>query len=331
MKRVLALLFICFFNLIWCTEVYADIVYLKNGQRLEGKIIEETDNAVKLKIRIGQVTLQRQEIESIEKIELKAEGYKEVKLPKFNLNVKAEFKRLFDGDAILINGTTNLPPKTVLHLTFRTPSQTIAVLKETIEEPTFSTKIGPFDYKRISPGSYIVEVVFSPQWQESERTKEILVGAEEIIAKSDIIVGSPHEIEEKANKRRLELASQIKELECLYDELNCKYAAQKRDFNEPVWNTWSAKWQFQLRTIKSSNEDYHNKTLVVDFPVQESALNEVIYDLNLLWNRYAAELFKMSNLTFDAPPTNDARDSELLNKTIQENLKASNDFLIASK
>ena len=339
MSKYFILTLVYFFSSVGNIYVYADIVHLKNGQWIKGEIIEETDKTVKLKIRIGQVTLQRQEIDSIEKkeidqpteVELKAEGYKEVSLPKFNLNIDTEFKRLSDGDAILINGTTNLPSKTVLRFTFRTSSQTIAVLKETIEEPTFSTKIGPFGYKRVSPGSYIVEVVFSPELQESERIKEMLGGAKEIIAKASVTVGSPYEAEEKANKRKLELTSQLGGLERLFEELNRKYAAQKRDFNKPAWNTWSTKWQFQLKTIESLNEDYRDKTLVVDFPIQENVIREVIYDLNLLWNRYTAELFKMNNLTFDTPPTNDTRDSELLQKTIQENLKATNEFLMASK
>ncbi|MDP3786796.1 MAG: hypothetical protein Q8R05_04510 [Candidatus Omnitrophota bacterium] len=350
MKRSFILILINFFILIVYTQVYADVVLLKNGRQIEGEIIEETDNAVRLKIKIGEVTLQQDQILSIEKkelspdffevelppkpkptkVELKAEGYQTVTALKFNLNIEAEFRRSFDGDTVLISGTTNLPPKSVLYLSLKTPSQTVAVRKLFVENSTFSDRIGPFGNKRIPPGRYIVEATFSPERQESEGAKRILAETEEIRTATDLSIGSVHEIEERTNKRKSELAPQFSELKRLYDELNIEYEAQKKNFNEGGWNTWSLKWQSQLGAIKSSNEDYRNKMLALDFPEQENALNEVIYDLNLLWNRYAAELFKRNNLTFDVPPSNDTRNSDSLKKAIQDRLKTSSEFSMAS-
>lgn len=352
MRSVSVLILLSFFVLVEYTQVYSDVVHLKNGRLIEGEVIEETDNAVNLRTKIGKVIFQRNELESIERKELPldffeslqptvkkkeltqptekksgVEGYSEIKPPKFNLNINAEFKRLLEGDAILVNGTTNLPPKAVLYLIFKTQTQqTLAVRKLFVEGATFSDRIGPFGNKRVSPGVYIVEASFSPERQESEKIKDMLASAQEIIATSEITIGSLAEAEEKVNKRKAELASQIKELEYLYDELNRQYQMQKKKFNEGSWNTWSLRWRPQLGAIKSSNEDYRNKTLVLDYPVQENVLNEVIYDLELLWNRYATELFKMNNLAFEIPPSNDTRDPESLKKVIQDRLKSSQDL-----
>jgi len=46
---------------------FADVIYLKNGQVLEGIILSETDDEVVFKLSIGQVTLDREDIEGIEK------------------------------------------------------------------------------------------------------------------------------------------------------------------------------------------------------------------------------------------------------------------------
>lgn len=331
--------------------LYGDVVHLKNGGEIEGEIIEGRDDTVSFKTKIGQVTFRRDGIISLEKKELppnffeeeteekmpqpdetapKAEGYKNMGPQRFNLNVEAKLKKRLDGDAIFINGTTNLPPKTVLYFTVKTPSQIIAVFKKSVKSPSFSSQVGPFGDKGIPPGSYIVEAIFSPETQESEKIQEMLAGTKEIVATSSIIVGAPEETEEKISRRRAELILQLKELDRLYNELNCEYETQK-DFNETRWNTWLLKWQPQLETMKTLNENYQNKTLVLDFPLQENALNEIICDLELLRNRYIAELFKKNKLSFKAPPSNDTRGPDLLRKTIQDKLKTSGDFFIASK
>lgn len=356
MRSISILISLSFFVLLEYTQVYGDVVHLKNGRLIEGEVIEETDNAVNLRTKIGKVVFQRNELESIEKRELPAdffeslqprikkkeltqptekksgaEGYSEIKPPKFNLNINAEFKRLLEGDAILVNGTTNLPQKAVLYLIFKNHSQTITVRKEIIEGASFSVTIGPFGDKRIPPGSYIIEALFSPERQETERIKEMLADAKEIIATSNITVGSLDEAQNKATKRKSELAAQLKELENLFDELDDRYLTQKNNFNEGSWNAWSLKWQSRLNSIKSSFGDYRNKTLVLDFPAQENVLEEIIYDLELLWNRYTAELFKMNKLSFNVPLSNDNRNPDFLKKIIQERLETSKEFLAASK
>ncbi len=60
---IIAILFIVF-SVRFC---FADVIYLKNGQVLEGVIFSETDDEVVFKLSIGQVTLNKEGIESIEK------------------------------------------------------------------------------------------------------------------------------------------------------------------------------------------------------------------------------------------------------------------------
>jgi len=45
----------------------ADVVHLKNGNKIEGEIITETDDDVKLKTTIGSITLKKEDIDRIEK------------------------------------------------------------------------------------------------------------------------------------------------------------------------------------------------------------------------------------------------------------------------
>ncbi len=331
-----------------CAQLlYGDIIHLKNGRAIEGEIMEERDDTVSFKTKIGQVTFRRDGIISLEKKELppdffeeeteekmsqpnetapKAEGYKNVGPQRFNLNVEAKLKKRLDGDAILISGTTNFPPKTVLYLIVKTPSQIIAVFKKSVKSPSFSSQVGPFGDKGIPPGSYIVEAVFSPEKQENEKMREILADTKEMVATSGIIVGTPEEIEDRISNRRAELASQLKELDRLYNELSREYEAQK-DFNEARWNTWLLKWQSQLETIKSLNESHKGKAIVLDFSLQENVMHEIICDLELLKNRYIAELFKKNKLSFKTLSSNDTRDPDLLKKAIQDKLKTSGDFL----
>lgn len=50
-----------------CSLAMADVVYLKNGNELEGRITKETDEFVELKMSIGVVKLKREQIGRIEK------------------------------------------------------------------------------------------------------------------------------------------------------------------------------------------------------------------------------------------------------------------------
>lgn len=71
MKRIIiSVLLIGLFSLLGaevCSLAMADVVYLKNGNELEGRITEETNEFVELKMSIGVVKLKREQIGRIEK------------------------------------------------------------------------------------------------------------------------------------------------------------------------------------------------------------------------------------------------------------------------
>ncbi|MCK4249230.1 MAG: hypothetical protein KAX15_05570, partial [Candidatus Omnitrophica bacterium] len=54
-------------SLLYLSCVYADVIHLKNGGDLEGKIIEETEQTVKIKLVVGEVEIERARIKNIEK------------------------------------------------------------------------------------------------------------------------------------------------------------------------------------------------------------------------------------------------------------------------
>ncbi len=55
-----------FFSLNVISQVWADIVYLKNGYQMEGIIKRETDEYVELEINLGTVKFYREQIERVE-------------------------------------------------------------------------------------------------------------------------------------------------------------------------------------------------------------------------------------------------------------------------
>jgi len=55
--------------ILFTGAAFADTVYLKNGRKLEGKIISEGEDAIKLKMKYGIQTIERNDIERIEKSE----------------------------------------------------------------------------------------------------------------------------------------------------------------------------------------------------------------------------------------------------------------------
>ena len=62
------ILFISFIFLFFTQQIFADIVYLKNGNRLRGIITKETDKSVELKINPGaKVTFSKDDVKSIDK------------------------------------------------------------------------------------------------------------------------------------------------------------------------------------------------------------------------------------------------------------------------
>ncbi len=111
MRRESSPLFlIAIFIFVFSSISYADIIYLKNGDTLEGLITEETDKKVVIRLEIGTIVFSRNEIERIEKkpfirAEAKAprqeaarESLIEYKGRKYT---KARFKRLIEQKGLI--------------------------------------------------------------------------------------------------------------------------------------------------------------------------------------------------------------------------------------
>jgi hypothetical protein len=56
-----------FVALLSISLAFADMVHLKDGRTLEGKIISETKDTITLKMALGEVSIKREEIKEIEK------------------------------------------------------------------------------------------------------------------------------------------------------------------------------------------------------------------------------------------------------------------------
>ena len=60
------LLKILVFIILFVSVAKADIVYLKNGSELKGIVVEQNDGSINLKVEIGNIFFQRDEIEKID-------------------------------------------------------------------------------------------------------------------------------------------------------------------------------------------------------------------------------------------------------------------------
>ncbi len=56
---------------LFLTAAIGDVVYMNDGRKLEGKIVSETKDAIRLKMSHGETTIKRNEIQKIEKEETK--------------------------------------------------------------------------------------------------------------------------------------------------------------------------------------------------------------------------------------------------------------------
>ncbi len=66
MKKAVGLCLIIFL-MLWASVVYADVIHLRDGGTIEGEIIEETKDIVKVKTTYGVISLQKNQIASTEK------------------------------------------------------------------------------------------------------------------------------------------------------------------------------------------------------------------------------------------------------------------------
>jgi hypothetical protein len=67
MKKIRYIVFLIVFMLLLSTAAAADIVYLKNGNTYEGKIVKEDDEKIALKTSIMTVVFSKDEIEGIQR------------------------------------------------------------------------------------------------------------------------------------------------------------------------------------------------------------------------------------------------------------------------
>ena len=332
-----------------CAVSSADMVMLKNGRSLEGEILEENGATMALRTKIGKVVFKRADVASEERRELpegffgakaeekpkvtvnpvplKAEGYGEANSGKFNLNVSAEMRRIYNGDAILVKYKTNLPQKTVLFLRVRALNQVIVTRKHAVEGPSFAIRFGPFEEKRFAPGIYLVEVSCIASRQESEEIKKKLEGVGDIVAAAEIRVGSPEEAEGATGKHRKELVAELNEMDSLYNKLSLEYESQKKKFDKEKWESFTNDFEGAIQKIKEADQEYRKVAIVMDYPAQENAKISIADILKKLRIRYAETLYKANNLEFKVPPSDDSRGAAALDVNTKSLLASARTFI----
>jgi hypothetical protein len=73
MKRVLVL----FVSLLLCASAVGDVIHLTDGRKITGKVVREETDQIVVKTRYGQMTIDRFDIDRIEKGSLPEEIYEE--------------------------------------------------------------------------------------------------------------------------------------------------------------------------------------------------------------------------------------------------------------
>ncbi len=105
-QRIILITFILSISILLCSSVLlADVIHLKNKGTIEGEILEETDEFVRIKIRMGEVTIQKNLVSFIEEKEISVDFFhppekkiKELQIETHSKNPKKDKERFSLAD-----------------------------------------------------------------------------------------------------------------------------------------------------------------------------------------------------------------------------------------
>jgi len=297
--------FICFL-----VSAFADVIYLKNGQEIEGKIIAEANGYVKVRVKIGEVKINEDNIKSIEKKRL-PEGFfveeqeavsettrvesapkqeKHLKKIIYKIDVKAKFSKQSENGIVSINGKTNFPDGALIYIFLKRQSIYMALKEVPVKDGKFSIIFGSFK-KRFSFGRYMVEADFIPDRQTANISNKLGSKNMQLVeGVCYLTVGSEEEIKKFQKNTILSLNAIITELSGLYRNLNNEYRTNLEALDVNNWDKWSKNWLDQLEGIKEKNKLRNREYAVSLYPRIEDIIKSAIYYLSYLQYIYSMRI-----------------------------------------
>jgi hypothetical protein len=262
----------------------ADTVVLQNGRTLEGRIIEQTDDYLEIKLGSGKMRLGRKDIKSFE-IKEPAEGYSIVDMPEIkdeaavpkpfvtDIKLKAEFTK----DKVFVSGTSSYPNNTPLRIYFMQGDSMITVKESRVKRGEFYVAFGPFE-KEIMAGKYTV-------------LAEAMTGVEKVYSEPfTLTIGTIERVKVDETRAREYLADVAQEAGDLYEELNRAYDNNKVSNDELEWIEWSKKWMSKVNAAGQRFEENSKAYLISLHPVSQRRLQFCFHQLPLLLRAYTIDL-----------------------------------------
>lgn len=293
----------------------ADIVYLKNGKVLVGEIINQNDEYLEMKLKIGKAKVGLNGIESIERKEVPP-GFFELegvvsgkddaggktiivdgnKKPFVHtISLEARYAKENLQEMVDIEGNTDLPDGALVYIFLKRLDGFVSSKEVTVSGGKFSARLGPFD-KPLPGGKYSAVADFFPYRQPPEVISIVRkAGASD----TDIIHAARSLTIDKGNDPKLsekrikdDMMALITELQSLRNDLNTAYAANKKRFDSHGWSKWADAWLSRLRRVERKlSENSEEK-----FPLYPKAAEDLA-----IASQYLTALYEMNNMELREP------------------------------
>ncbi len=265
----------------------ADTVVLQNGRTLEGRILEQTDDYIEIKLGSGKMKLGKKDIKSFE-IREPAEGYSTVDLPDIevipeeaaaqkpaaaDIKLKAEFTK----GKVFVSGTSSYPNNTPLRVYFMQGESVVMVKESRVKRGEFYIAFGPFE-KEIMAGKYSV------------RAEAAIDGSKTYSEPFALVIGSGERVKVDETRERQYLQDKAQEVSGLYEELNKAYDNAKASYDERKWKEWSQGWLERANAAGLRFNDDSRKYVASVRPVSQRRLQFCFHQLPLLLRAYTIDL-----------------------------------------
>jgi hypothetical protein len=280
--------------LLQAVSLSADLIRLKNGRILEGKIVEQTGSYIKAKLKVVEVKFVKDEVESVETADLPddffersekltAEGYSVPGDSLFNnrINMRISYERSGRDKRtsnVIVKARTNIPDSSWIRVSLKLGDCVIESKIARVISGKFYADFGPFE-KEFMPAIYTVAAEFSAVGGNRPET-----------VFSDFKIGSDMEIKEVYGRARNEVENALSEIDSRFSELNRAYLANLKYYDKNKWNAWSDEWLSGLDKIDAGFRDSKEYYVVYLYPIVQNRMPACIKSLKDIYRIYDVQV-----------------------------------------
>lgn len=292
------------------TIVPADVVYLKDGRAVEGKIIERTSAYLKIKLKVVEAKYEAKDISRVEIAELpkgffkedrtpkkattalRAEGYSKPEASLYGMNLEARYETLKGKGIVTVAGGADLPDNALIYVILKRLGNTITCKQVFLKDRRFCVSTEPFD-KKFLAGEYTVEAEFDPRRVMSKKTRRL----KNARASCSLSIGTPEEMLSDEKRIMADINSNILKLEKLYGDLNEAYEENRKSYDPKTWKKWEESWLPREKALEKAVQNNFNLYVVYLFPESQKNIWNCVQYLGLLHRAYSLELADPENFS----------------------------------